>query len=208
MIPQGLAAQPRPSTTTLPSAELTGGLEAPSREPTEPASRSGEAPILSVRAWRRSADSHPRAHGACRRGARSRRAYPRPGSRAAEPKRGSGRPRRPRRVPDAAPLVPERRLPLAADDRAVALRPALRDAAPQPSAAVARASSALAGRIAGSAATRAPRSSGRGRLDGLRRRSSSAHCACAARCSCPRARRSPTSPASSSGPTRASTCTS
>ena len=52
-------------------------------------------------------------------------------------------------------------------------------------------------------------SPGRRRLDvAARDARSSAPCACAARCSCPRARRSPTSPASSSGPTRASTCTS
>src|SRR5436309_9543183 len=46
MIPHGFAAQPIPSTTTLTSAELTGGLGAPSGEPTEPASRSGASPIL------------------------------------------------------------------------------------------------------------------------------------------------------------------
>ena len=50
MIPQGFAAQPSPSTTTLASAELTGGLGAPSGEPTEPTGRSGERPILLDRA--------------------------------------------------------------------------------------------------------------------------------------------------------------
>ena len=45
MIPHGFAAQPIPSTTTLASAEeLTDGLDAPSGEPTEPATRSGAEP--------------------------------------------------------------------------------------------------------------------------------------------------------------------
>jgi len=46
MIPHGFAAHASPSRTTLASAELTGGLEAPSGEPTEPVSRSGAGPIL------------------------------------------------------------------------------------------------------------------------------------------------------------------
>jgi hypothetical protein len=47
MIPHGFAAQPIPSTTTLASAEeLTDGLDAPSGEPTEPASRSRARLIL------------------------------------------------------------------------------------------------------------------------------------------------------------------
>ena len=67
--------------------------------------------------------------------------------REAEPERGGDRPRRAGRAPGAAPLVPERRLPLAADGRAVALRAALRNAAPQPPAAVGRAGRALADRV-------------------------------------------------------------
>src|SRR6266550_7162384 len=157
MTPHGFAAQPIPSTTTLASAEeLTDRLDAASAEPTEPESRSGAGPILWGRAWRRSADSRPCAHGACRRGSPDGCARARRGSREAEPERGRDRPRRAGRVPGTAPLGPERRLPLATDCGAVAFRAALRHAAPQPPPAVARAGGALAGRLALAAATRPP----------------------------------------------------
>ena len=150
MIPHGFAAQPIPSTTTLASEEeLTSGTEAPSGEPTEPASRSGERPILWDRARRRSADSRPRAHGACRRGAPGGCARPGRGSREAEPERGGDRPGRAGRAPGAAALVPERRLPLAAERPRRGSSGCSSGRSPQPPAALARAGGALVGRVAG-----------------------------------------------------------